>query len=454
MFYADFGLNTIARLDGPVATLPTISPANRSPVAVPGPDRIVEGNANLSATLTLDGSGSNDPSGSPLTYSWSGDCGTATGPKPVVSCPWHPHNTANTVKLIVNNGKTDSDPAFVKVTVVDTTPPTITSVRAPPPNSKGWTNHTVTVSFQCSDIVSGISFVSDPVVLPGEGKNETANGYCTDGAGNIASKTVTDINIDKTPPTISGSRSPGPNANGWNNVDVTVHFECNDTLSGIVSCTPDVVLTNEGRNQSITGFAIDLPGNGAKTTVSGISIDKTPPVITSAQDGTAFILHQTVYADAHCSDALSGVDACVVPIGALDTSTVGQHFYTVAATDIAGNGAVLVVRYQVHYNFISVSLQPSGKGTQIGRTMPVRFQLTDALSSFVPTVTAQIWIDSQAYPGGSSGSANTGNYFRFDTSSNKYLFNLSTTGMTTGSHTVYITLDDGTVHAMVIGLTS
>jgi len=454
MFYADPGNANIARFDGYVTTLPSIvQPSSTGPPVAVASNRIMEGNTNSGGTLTLDGSGSYAPNRSPLTFSWSGDCGTATGPTPVVFCPWHADNVANIEKLVVSNGTADSAPVFVKVLVVDTTPPTISAVREPASNIGDWTNQNVTVRFQCSDAVSGVSFVSEPVILPREGRNETANGYCGDRAGNIATNTVMDINIDKTPPNITGSASPRPNTKGWYNATVTVHFDCNDALSGVDSCTPDTVLTKEGRNQSVTGLARDLADNVASTSVTGINIDETPPVITSVQDGQAFILHQTVFPIAHCEDALSGTDACVLPNGPLDSNTVGVHTYTVTSTDKAGNLAVFSVHYSVHYAYASAFPKPPDTRFNLGRTIPVRFRLTDALGNFVSTARAQIWVDSLANPGKASG-FNTSNYFRYDSTDNQYLFTLSTKSMAVGVHTIYITLDDGTVHTMTVTLAS
>jgi hypothetical protein len=90
---------------------------------------------------------------------------------------------------------------------------------------------------------------------------------------------VTGINIDRTPPVITGLRTPVANANGWNNVDVTVTFGCADMLSGVGvgPLTPQVV-SAEGADQSRTGACIDRAGNSASATVGAISIDKSPPV--------------------------------------------------------------------------------------------------------------------------------------------------------------------------------
>ena len=212
-------------------------------------------------------------------------------------------------------------------------------------------------------------------------------------------------------------------------------------------------------------FTINLAGVSAETRILLLAIfpgsfgdsyliaNTTPPSITSGQQGKSFLLHDIVQADAQCQDELSGVDTCIFSTAMLDTSTVGLHTYTVTSTNRAGNTAKLTVYYTVHYDYLPVSPQPSGRGTQFGRTIPVRFQLTDALGTFISADTVRIWVDSIPNLGRSSGSSNSGNYFRYDSTSNQYIFNLSTSGMTAGSHTLYITLDDGTAKTIAITLT-
>ena len=165
---------------------------------------------------------------------------------------------------------------------IDKTPPTITATATPPPNIHGWNNTDVTVSYACSDSLSGLAPSNPPAatVLSSEGIGQSVTGTCTDIAGNSSSATVNNINIDKTPPTIVGSRIPLANANGWNNSDVTVSFACSDSLSGIDTCGPEnQIVSAEGTHQSRTATAVDLAGNTASTTVSGIDIDKTPPTM-------------------------------------------------------------------------------------------------------------------------------------------------------------------------------
>ncbi len=103
--------------------------------------------------------------------------------------------------------------------------------------------------------------------------------FAKDNAGNTETPKTLTVKIDKTPPSIRGAPTTPPNANGWYKDNVTVHFTARDDVSGIASVTPDIVVSTEGRDQSVTGTTIDMAGNFASTTESGIKIDKTPPTI-------------------------------------------------------------------------------------------------------------------------------------------------------------------------------
>src|SRR5205085_11277286 len=115
--------------------------------------------------------------------------------------------------------------------------------------------------------------------------------FSKDNAGNFETRRSVLVNIDKTPPTITGAASPAANAAGWNNSDVTVSFTCADALSAVASCAGPTTLSSDGAAQSVTGTASDNAGNTASATVSGINIDKTPPVITATAktaDGASY----------------------------------------------------------------------------------------------------------------------------------------------------------------------
>jgi hypothetical protein len=82
--------------------------------------------------------------------------------------------------------------------------------------------------------------------------------------------------LDQTPPTISAAVNPQPNAQGWNNTDVTVRFSCQDALSGVASCSSPVTVSQEGKDLEVRGETVDKAGNRSATTVR-VNIDKTPP---------------------------------------------------------------------------------------------------------------------------------------------------------------------------------
>jgi len=222
---------------------------------------------------------------------------------------------------------------------IDKTAPSIAS-SGTAPNGAGWNNTDVVVSFSCSDALSGIASCGAPVTL-GEGASQSAPGTAVDRAGNTKSLTVTGINVDKTAPTITGSRT-APNANGWNNTDVVVSFTCDDALSGVATCAASQTLVADGANQSASGGVVDVAGNATNTTVSGINIDKSAPTISASattNDGAAYVANtwtgRSVTVHFTCADALSGIGSC--PADVTVSADGADQSMTATATDRAGN---------------------------------------------------------------------------------------------------------------------
>ena len=149
---------------------------------------------------------------------------------------------------------------IIEVIGVDNDPPHISGATSTPPNSSGWNNSDVTVSFACSDTTSGVAVCPAPVTVSSEGANQTITGIATDLAGNTATSSVV-VNIDKTPPVITSTITPPPDAGGWNSGPVTVTFNCSDALSGVAICPAPVSVVSQGPNQTVTGIATDLAGN-------------------------------------------------------------------------------------------------------------------------------------------------------------------------------------------------
>jgi large repetitive protein len=223
---------------------------------------------------------------------------------------------------------------------IDKTPPTIGHTQSPAVNPNGWNNTSVTVTFTCADALSAIQSCTAPITIATEGANQAATGTAKDNANNTATDPAK-VSIDLTAPTISASRSPVANNNGWNNEDVTVSFLCSDTLSGIAFAgCPQAVTRGEGANQSVTGTATDAAGNTKQASVAGINIDKTLPLLSGAPTTAAVqngyyrgpvVIHWT------CSDTLSGIPTGTCPADSVVSSNGEGLYASASVTDRAGN---------------------------------------------------------------------------------------------------------------------
>jgi hypothetical protein len=221
---------------------------------------------------------------------------------------------------------------------IEKTAPTITGSVAPPPNAAGWNNTDVTVNFVCTASASDIVTCQPPVAVSMEGKGQIISGSVTDQAGKTGTTSVT-VNLDKTPPLLSATPAPPPNAAGWNNTDVVISYACSDSLSGIAICPPPATVSTEGAAQPVNAQATDQAGNRSSITTT-LNIDKTPPLVTAtaapSPNGAGWN-NTNVRVNFSCTDNLSGVASCpqqtVVATEGQNQNISGQ------ATDVAGNTA-------------------------------------------------------------------------------------------------------------------
>ena len=188
--------------------------------------------------------------------------------------------------------------------------------------------------------------------MTGDTKGSVVNGSCSDLAGNTAQAAFGPVRIDSTPPAIQFLSAAPVNGAGWSHGPVTVTWTCSDAGSGPVSATVTQTVTGDTVNGSATGTCVDVAGNAASQTRSGIKIDTIPPSIRflSPGDGVTYTQGSGVIANYSCSDAGSGVVSCTgnVPSGqSVDTSTPGTQTFTVTAIDTAGNQTVVTHTYQV-----------------------------------------------------------------------------------------------------------
>ncbi len=290
---------------------------------------------------------------SPVTVSFT----CTPGGAPIATCPSPTVVTTQGSNIPVIGTVTDAAGATATATVViklDSTPPTIIPNLSPAPNSSGWETSPVTVSFTCSDSLSGVATCPSSSVISSNGANQTVSGTATDVAGNTATATA-NVNLEQSGPTVTASVSPTANSAGWNDSNVIVTFTCNPSVSPIASCSPAQTVSSQGVGQVVTGTVQDQAGNQATTSVT-LNIDKTPPAIlqftapsqlSPGQSGSATITVTDIAPIASVVFELNGTEVgtalappYTVSVTAPTTATSGSTLtLTAVVTDIAGNVA-------------------------------------------------------------------------------------------------------------------
>jgi hypothetical protein len=160
--------------------------------------------------------------------------------------------------------------------------------------------------------------------------------------------------LDTTPPQItrfvSGTQAP----DGWYTSDVTIDWWAYDPDTEITSgtgCSQSVV-TTDTNNGGYVSFTCTATSEGGTSTASVmIQRDATPPIVHIARpENTLYRLNSTEIAYPSCWDSASGLASCTAtrPGGQpFDTSTPGNHTFTVTATDQVGHTSVAARTYSV-----------------------------------------------------------------------------------------------------------
>lgn len=224
---------------------------NQPPTANAGPDQTIECSTPAGASVTLNGSGSSDPNGDPLTFTWTGPFGTATGATPTVTVPLGAH----VITLTVNDGNGGTSTDTVTITVKDTTKPSITCPGNQVAECTGPTG--AAVSFPLPTVSDACATVITTACVPPSGSTfplGVTTDTCTadDNHGNTNSCGFTVTVKDTTPPTIS-SLTASPNTL-WPPNHQMVPVTVAASVSDICDTTPSCKITSVSSNEPVNGL--------------------------------------------------------------------------------------------------------------------------------------------------------------------------------------------------------
>jgi len=268
------------------------------PTTTAAPARAPNGAGWFNSAVSINGSGTDSLSGIDSCTSTSYSGPDTTG-------------TIRSVTCTDNAGNSSSGSYTVKY---DSTPPALgTPAAARAPDSNGWYNHPVGVTWSGTDATSGIAGCSSPMYTAPDGANATVHGSCTDVAGNTSSSDFT-FHYDSTPPTVAVSAARPPDHDGWYNQPVSISWSGTDATSGIASCTAPVTYSGpDSSNASSGGGCTDGAGNSASPPALSFRYDSTPPaaqpLASRPPDSNGWYNH-ALKVDWSGADPVSGIASC------------------------------------------------------------------------------------------------------------------------------------------------
>lgn len=361
-------------LAGNSSTLTFTVGCNESPVAAAGPDQIVEQASLAGADVSLDGSGSSDPDGDPITCSWTGDFGNLTGCSVTVSLPLGDH----AITLNVSDGLLATNDDLL-VRVMDTTPPSITApadVSAEQAHRDGTAVEIGTA--QATDISDAAPVITNnaPAVFPFGSTIVTWT--ATDASGNMALANQVITVVDTTPPslTVPADVSAEQAYRDGTAVDIGTAqaTDISDASPVITNNAPAVFPFG---STIVTWKATDASGNTTSTTQMVTMVDTTPPV------GTMSVTPELLWPPDHkyvqVTPSLLVSDICDAEIDiVLDSITMNEgedtNTYYSEVDGTFGDGNTVQDIY-VENGLIYLRAERSGQGA--GRIYSIKFRLID-----------------------------------------------------------------------------
>jgi hypothetical protein len=313
------------------------APQNRAPIALAGVDQTVEQATLQGTSINLNGTGSSDPDGDALVYTWNWGNTIVSGATATAIFPLG--TTVVTLTVTDPNGLHATD--TLNVVVQDTTAPSLEAIAPQTVEQATLAGTRVALTPEATDMCDAdVTITSDaPGVFPLG--STTVTFTAKDDSGNQTTGTTTITVIDTTKPVLSVP------------VDVTVEQE---SLAGTVVdlsptatdiCDAEVTITSDAPaifplgTTVVTFTATDDSGNSTEGRTAVTVVDTTQPVLTVPADVT---IEQETLAGTEVFLTASATDICDAEVTITHDAPaifpLGTTVVTFTATDDSGNTSV------------------------------------------------------------------------------------------------------------------
>jgi hypothetical protein len=242
-------------------------------------------------------------------------------------------------------------------------------------------------------------------------------------------------------PALTGTLTGVVNNDGITASFTTPATQTSDVVSGGYPITPGLNDPNNRlSNYTVTsnnGILTITPANQTIIWSSPAPIVVGIPLSSTQLDATVSVV----------GPAPAGSLTYTPPAGTVLGPGSGEILSVTAAATLDYLAAAATGSISVGYNFGGF-LPPLNNGLAFatGRTVPIKFQLIDALGNCISSLGAFTALQV-SYPDGTSH-AITG--LRYDSTANQYVANWSTKGLAAGSYTIQLSLIDGTTHTVPV----
>jgi hypothetical protein len=166
-----------------------------------------------------------------------------------------------------------------------TAPANVSAAAARTPDHNDWYNHAVTITWNGQDVTSGIASCTSTTYSGPDNAAASADGHCTDQAGNASADVAFSFKYDGTAPVVTATPDRAADHDNWYNHALTVTFAGTDGTSGPVSCDSAASYSGpDSATATVSGSCADQAGNSASAGYN-FKYDATAPTNVNATAG-------------------------------------------------------------------------------------------------------------------------------------------------------------------------